>query len=78
MAFRFNRKPQVSVKKGQPLLLSNYIDDLESEFVASMYALREAWDQVLTSVNRPDGQQQADYNLVSNKMKISAIEHAIR
>ena len=77
MEFRFS-KQTMSGTKGRPLLWSHYIEDLESEFVASTYALHEAEDQVLSSANRPDGQQQAVNNLVSNKKKIFAIEVAIR
>lgn len=64
--------------KGRPFLLSHYIDDLESELVATMYALREAEGQVLSSVKNTNGPLHACNHLVSFKKKISAIEVAIR
>jgi hypothetical protein len=77
VAFRF-KKPQESGKKGRPLLPSHHIEDLESEFVATMYALREAEDQVISNANRLDSTQHANNHLVSFKKKISAIEVALR
>lgn len=72
------KKPKESGKKGRPFLLSHYIDDLELELVTTVYALREAEDQVLSSANSIDGPHHANNHLVSFKKKISAIEVAMR
>lgn len=68
-----------SAKKGPPLLQSHVIEDLEEEFVAMLYKLREAEDQISPELGRSDASRRAAMNaLVSIKKNLSAIELALR